>query len=371
MRFDTYFEKIEYYQAKGKGISVFNSGRDIFENFRTQLAQSNISHTAVLASETGDFSNIAYLTSGYLVVLQDLEMSELKSIAEDLADRVIFPAYYRNIPISFFSVLDRTAYSEIQIESSLIHHDYTEIIRLLCIEQIDSLLSQVNFTFNTPSDIFSSPENVLYTPIELTLKEQFEKEKISFNPQARVGKFHVDFIAEIDGKQLIVECDGKDYHNPHRDRERDKEIEALGMEVLRLTGSEIHYDVAECVERVKERLSQIQHVEIEKSIDENLDDSQKASVECITGPIRVLAPAGSGKTKTLINRIIHLINSGVPENQILALAFNTKAREEMAARLSGKHNPASNNVADDGVTVRTFHSFGNEIIRDHLKWGFD
>ena len=131
MRFDPYFEKIDYYQAKGKGISVFNSSSEIFENFESKLTQSNIAHMLVRASELrsdSDFSNIENSKFRHLVFSQDLEISELKLIAEDLANRVIFPAYYRNIPISLFSVFDRTAYSEIQIESSLIHHDYTETL---------------------------------------------------------------------------------------------------------------------------------------------------------------------------------------------------------------------------------------------------
>ena len=40
-----------------------------------------------------------------------------------------------------------------------------------------------------------------------------------------MGRFHVDFLVESGGRKLIVECDGRDYHNPHRDRERDKEID--------------------------------------------------------------------------------------------------------------------------------------------------
>ena len=44
--------------------------------------------------------------------------------------------------------------------------------------------------------------------------------------------------------------------------------------------------------------------------------------------MRVLAPAGSGKTKTLVNRIVNLINNGVNESEILALA-SKKAEVEM------------------------------------------
>jgi DNA helicase II / ATP-dependent DNA helicase PcrA len=77
----------------------------------------------------------------------------------------------------------------------------------------------------------------------------------------------------------------------------------------------------------------------------------------------VLAPAGSGKTKTLINRVLHLLNQGIPAAKILALAFNKKARDEMQERLERKNAR--------GIEVRTFHSLGYEIVREGLGWAFN
>jgi superfamily I DNA/RNA helicase len=76
----------------------------------------------------------------------------------------------------------------------------------------------------------------------------------------------------------------------------------------------------------------------------------------------VLAPAGSGKTKTLVNRILNLLNQGIAPERILALAFNKKARDEMQDRLERR--------GVQGVEVRTFHSFGYEIVREGLGWTF-
>ena len=106
-------------------------------------------------------------------------------------------------------------------------------------------------------------------------------------------------------------------------------------------------------------------------VDENLDANQRRAVDHLRGPIRVLAPAGSGKTRTLINRIANLINCGVAPGGILALAFNRKAAEEMAERLQEKGVPVSDRLDGEGVAVRTFHSFGYEIVREQLGWGFD
>ena len=98
-------------------------------------------------------------------------------------------------------------------------------------------------------------------------------------------------------------------------------------------------------------------------IDNDLDPSQAAAVRHCTGPIRVLAPAGSGKTKTLVNRVCNLVNSGIVPENILPLAFNRKAAAEMNTRLEGKRLGR--------VRARTLHSLGYEIVRSGSRLIFD
>lgn len=79
--------------------------------------------------------------------------------------------------------------------------------------------------------------------------------------------------------------------------------------------------------------------------------------------MRVLAPAGSGKTKTLVNRICNLVNQGIDPGTILPVAFNRKAAAEMNERLEKKR------IAR--VHARTFHSLGYEIVRAGSRLVFD
>ena len=64
-----------------------------------------------------------------------------------------------------------------------------------------------------------------------------------------------------------------------------------------------------------------------------LNSEQKLAVEYTSGPLLVVAGPGSGKTRVIIERILHLVNSGIKPEEILCLTFTKKATEEMSQRL--------------------------------------
>jgi DNA helicase II / ATP-dependent DNA helicase PcrA len=95
-------------------------------------------------------------------------------------------------------------------------------------------------------------------------------------------------------------------------------------------------------------------------IEHELDDSQKAAVLWDQGPLLVDAGPGTGKTRTLVRRIKHLLDKGSLSSSFLALTFSNKAAEEMRERLS-----AMNADAAIEMWVGTFHAFGLELVH---KW---
>ena len=80
-----------------------------------------------------------------------------------------------------------------------------------------------------------------------------------------------------------------------------------------------------------------------------LDPEQRRAVEAVRGPVRILAGAGTGKTRTLAHRIAYGVSTGAYDpTQVLALTFTTRAAEELRGRLTG--------LGANGVQVRTFHA---------------
>jgi len=89
-----------------------------------------------------------------------------------------------------------------------------------------------------------------------------------------------------------------------------------------------------------------------------LDAAQRAAVEHRGGPSRVLAPAGAGKTKTLISRVVELVSRGVDPDAILLLAFNRKAAEQFEERLEALGVATTRRINDGRPTERAPEAAG-------------
>ncbi len=97
----------------------------------------------------------------------------------------------------------------------------------------------------------------------------------------------------------------------------------------------------------------------------HLNPAQREAVLHTEGPLLIVAGAGAGKTKTLTERIVHLILGGVSPANILAVTFTNKASHEMRERVQ---SALIKNRIEGIPTVTTFHRLGGMIIRENAHY---
>ena len=98
-----------------------------------------------------------------------------------------------------------------------------------------------------------------------------------------------------------------------------------------------------------------------------LNGEQLAAVTGPDGPTLILAAAGTGKTRALVYRVAHLVQSGIPAERILLLTFTNKAAGEMLERAAELVGPGVG-----GMWGGTFHHMANRFLRRHgRELGFE
>jgi DNA helicase II / ATP-dependent DNA helicase PcrA len=93
-----------------------------------------------------------------------------------------------------------------------------------------------------------------------------------------------------------------------------------------------------------------------------LAPDQRAAATAPPGPVLCVAPAGSGKTTTLVARVAWLVATGASPGEIAAITFNVRAADELRSRLVEAVTPLG--VDPAALRVRTFHALGREILAD-------
>jgi DNA helicase-2/ATP-dependent DNA helicase PcrA len=91
---------------------------------------------------------------------------------------------------------------------------------------------------------------------------------------------------------------------------------------------------------------------------DDLDEEQRAAATALTGPVCIIAGAGTGKTRTVTHRVAYGVATGeVGPRRALAITHSRKAAAELGERLS--------RLGVSGVDARTFHAAGLRVVKDH------
>src|SRR4030042_3906335 len=94
------------------------------------------------------------------------------------------------------------------------------------------------------------------------------------------------------------------------------------------------------------------------------DQFQRKVIDSDSNTIRVVAPAGSGKTQTMINRILFRIKEGVNPNRLLVLTFDNAAVTSLKKQLLGQLAELRTNV--EGLRISTLNYFGYWILHKYI-----
>jgi DNA helicase-2/ATP-dependent DNA helicase PcrA len=97
----------------------------------------------------------------------------------------------------------------------------------------------------------------------------------------------------------------------------------------------------------------------------SLDAEQRLAAELADGPAQIIAPAGSGKTTTLVARLGVLLARGVAADRICVVTFNRDAALELSGRIASRLAPHAPGA--EAIEVRTLHAMARQVLIDAGK----
>jgi very-short-patch-repair endonuclease len=139
----------------------------------------------------------------------------------------------------------------------------------LAYAEVESVYKPRPFTLLYDDKDIDIDELEKYAPLHNKTREIHNNQLYLLYNQARILDYRVDFLilyrwkyGSDEIKKIVIECDGQDFHDrtkeqAARDRRRDNDLQLLGFDVLRFTGSQIYKDARGCVSTV------MRHIHIE------------------------------------------------------------------------------------------------------------
>jgi len=100
----------------------------------------------------------------------------------------------------------------------------------------------------------------------------------------------------------------------------------------------------------------------------DIDDEKKEAIRTTDGPVLIIAGPGSGKTKTLVERVVNLVSKGISPTSIMVATFTEKAASELVTRISNRLLDMKLKVNLNEMFVGTLHSIFLRILDEHREF---
>lgn len=101
----------------------------------------------------------------------------------------------------------------------------------------------------------------------------------------------------------------------------------------------------------------------------NANDAQKVAIQTTEGPLLIIAGPGTGKTYTLVKRVVYLITEkNVQPEEIMVATFTEKAAKELITRVTNELYAVGVSIDLNEMYIGTFHSICLRILKEHLEY---
>lgn len=139
---------------------------------------------------------------------------------------------------------------------------------------------------------------------------------------------------------------------------------------ISLTDEFADFDIREELERQLEKRLASTNIDARPALGSfalNADEDQLSLIHHTGEAIRLVAPAGSGKTQTIINRVIHSVRKGTKPKRILCLTFDNSASGALRETIKRQ---LSSHGADHEFEIMTLNAFGYRLLREYfsMEW---
>src|SRR5687768_2430637 len=134
--FDFFFDRLDTCLRKGRGFSLFQADAACVTDFSEQCERRGRTPFTIHLSSVQTGSGEIPASPGFVIIVQDLPSADFMERAAVIADRIVFPLWFRRIPICFFSWLKAEAYETQPIKGEDLHRDVSRVTRALLAEQV-------------------------------------------------------------------------------------------------------------------------------------------------------------------------------------------------------------------------------------------